>query len=200
MPLATRSASGPRRTATVPSRFKEARVWRVTGKILADTVEEDTTIPEEDLRYVEDLGLIRTRPQLAVANPIYREMIPRTLTWTTQVLISHETAYYIKENRRLDFPRLLNAFQQFFRENGESWANRFDYKEAGPRLLMQIFLQRIANSGGRIDWEYGLGWRRTDLLVQWPLDERQGFHGPVQRVAIEIKLLQNPWRQRSWRT
>jgi len=63
------------------------------------------------------------------------------------------------------------------------------YKEAGPQLLIQVFLQRIVNSGGRIDREYGLGRRRTDLLVQWPLDEIQGFHGPVQRVVIELKLL-----------
>ena len=79
---------------------------------------------------------------------------------------------------RLDFSKLLNGFQQFFRENSEIWIERFDYKEAGPQLLMQAFLQRIVNSGGRIDREYGLG-RRTDLLVQWPLDKAQGFHGPV---------------------
>jgi len=170
-------------------KLKEARVHRVIGRVLADTTAEDTVIPEDDLQYVEDLGLIRTRPQLAIANPIYREVIPRTLTWTTQVLIPQETAWYLKEGRRLDLPKLLDAFQQFFREHGESWANRFDYKEAGPQLLMQAFLQRIVNSGGRIDREYGLGRRRTDLLVQWPLNETQGFHGPVQRAVIELKIL-----------
>jgi len=63
-------------------KLKEARVHRVIGRVLADTLAEDTVIPEDDLQYVEDLGLIRTRPQLAIANPIYREVIPRTLTWT----------------------------------------------------------------------------------------------------------------------
>jgi len=170
-------------------KLKEPRVHRVIGRILADTTEESSTIPEDDLQYVEDLGLIRARPQLAIANPIYREVIPRTLTWTTQVLIPQETTWYLEENGRLDFPKLLGAFQQFFRENGESWAGRFDYKEAGAQLLMQAFLQRIVNSGGRIDREYGLGRRRTDLLVQWPLDESRGFHGPVQRAVIELKIL-----------
>ena len=138
---------------------------------------------------MEDLGLIRARPQLAIANPIYREVIPRTLTWTTQVLIPQETTWYLDENGRLALPKLLAAFQQFFRENSEIWIERFDYKEAGPQLLMQAFLQRIVNSGGRIDREYGLGRRRTDLLVQWPLDEARGFHGPVQRAVIELKIL-----------
>ena len=41
-------------------------------------------------------------------------------------------------------------------------------KEAGPQLLLQAFLQRIVNSGGRIEREYGLGRMRTDLLLLWP--------------------------------
>jgi hypothetical protein len=45
---------------------------------------------------------------------------------------------------------------------------RFDYREAGPQLLLQAFLQRIINGGGRVDREYGLGRSRTDLLIVWP--------------------------------
>ena len=53
---------------------------------------------------------------------------------------------------------------------------------------MQAFLQRIVNGGGRITREYGLGRKRTDLLVEWPLDPAQDMHGPLQRVVIELKL------------
>jgi len=28
------------------------------------------------------------------------------------------------------------------------------------------------------------------LYIQWPLDEQQGYHGPVQRIVLELKL----WR------
>ncbi len=157
---------------------------------MSGAIEPGATPPsEDDQLYVQDLGLIRTRPQVEIANPIYREIIPRTLTWITQTRIPQETAWYVGRDGCLDFPKLLDAFQHFFRENGEIWIERFDYKEAGPQLLMQAFLQRIVNSGGRIDREYGLGKRRTDLLVQWPLDEAQGFHGPVQRAVIELKIL-----------
>jgi hypothetical protein len=48
---------------------------------------------------------------------------------------------------------------------------------------MQAFLQRIVNGGGRVEREYGLGRRRTDLLVIWP------YTGGVQRVVIELKVL-----------
>ena len=84
--------------------------------------------------------------------------------------------------------RLLAAFQQFFREQSDVWLEKFDYKEAGPQLLLQAFLQRIVNGGGRINREYGLGRRRTDLFLEWPVDEAQGYLGPVQRVVVELKI------------
>ncbi|MBR1804363.1 MAG: ATP-binding protein, partial [Muribaculaceae bacterium] len=62
-----------------------------------------------------------------------------------------------------------------------------DYAEAGPQLLLQAFLQRIVNGGGYIDREYGLGRRRTDLLIRKPLTD--GYGGPIQRVVLELKIL-----------
>ena len=171
-------------------KLREPRVHRIISELLSGAIEPGAMPPsEDDQLYVQDLGLIRTRPQVEIANPIYREIIPRALTWIAQTRIPQETAWYVDRDGRLDFSKLLNGFQQFFRENSEIWIERFDYKEASPQLLVQAFLQRIVNNGGRIDREYGLGRRRTDLLVQWPLDETQGFYGPVQRVVIELKLL-----------
>ena len=116
-------------------------------------------------------------------------VIPRELTWSTQVMIgTHETEWYVTQEHRLDMPKLIAAFQQFFREHADSWLENFSYKEAGPQLLMQAFLQRIVNGGGHINREYGLGRKRTDLFIAWPLDETRGMHGPLQRVVIEIKL------------
>ena len=134
-------------------------------------------------------GPQRQRPQLEIANRIYREVIPRELTAARQASISHQQAWYLRPDRRLDMPKLLAAFQQFFREHSEAWEEGFAYREAGPQLLMQAFLQRIVNGGGRISREYGLGRKRTDLFLEWPLDEAQGYHGPVQRVVIELKLV-----------
>ena len=84
---------------------------------------------------------------------------------------------------RLDLHQLLAAFQTFFRQHAEHWVERFQYKEAGPQLLLQAFLQRIVNGGGRIEREYGLGRIRTDLLVIWC------YPGGTQLAVIELKLL-----------
>jgi hypothetical protein len=134
------------------------------------------------------MGLIRRFPSAEIANRIYREIIPRELTYSTQYMLTQQQAWYLTPQRRIDIPKLLTAFQQFFRENSQSWIERFDYKEAGPQLLLQAFLQRIINGGGRINREYGLGRKRTDLFIEWPLDEQQGSR-EVQRVVLELKIL-----------
>jgi hypothetical protein len=154
------------------------------GHMKAEGVDEKWM--EENLRYVVDLGLVR-RGEMGyeVANPIYREVIPRELNWVVQAGIEsrENPLWYISPEGRLDLEKLLAAFQEFFRERSEHWVERFDYKEAGPQLLLQAFLQRVVNGGGRIDREYGLGRGRTDLLVVWP------WKGGVQKVAIELKVL-----------
>lgn len=95
------------------------------------------------------------------------------------------------EDGRLLVPKLLAAFQEYFRENSEHWVDRFGYKEARPQLLLllQAFLQRIVNSGGRVAREYGLGRLRTDLLVVWPTAREDAESGGRQKVVLECKLL-----------
>jgi hypothetical protein len=52
--------------------------------------------------------------------------------------------------------------------------------------LLQAFLQRVVNGGGYIDREYGLGRKRTDLLIRKPLTD--GYGGPIQYIVLELKI------------
>lgn len=171
-------------------KLRDERIRRIIADLLRGEPVE-AQYRGEDLEYAQDLGLIVTRPQIHIANRIYQEVIPRELTWSAQVALTYATPTFVRPDGRLDLPKLLTKFQQFFRESSEIWLNQSNYPEAGPQLLMQAFLQRIVNGGGRITREYGLGRRRTDLFVEWPVDARQGFNGPVQRVIIELKLLRH---------
>ncbi len=168
-------------------KLKEPRVHQVVATILGGEEHHDK-LPTDNLQYVADLGLITLHPGAQIANRIYQEVIPRELIWSKQVMISHEQHWYLTSERRLDMPRLLQAFQQFFREHSDAWIQQFDYQEAGPQLLLQAFLQRIVNGGGRISREYGLGRKRTDLYIEWPVDEQAGFHGEIQRIVLELKI------------
>lgn len=169
-------------------KLQEERVRRVIEPLLAGQ-DELQNVPPDDIDYVRDLGLIRLEAPLAIANPIYREVIPRQLTYGTEMMTVQESAWYVRPDGTLGMGKLLTAFQEFFREHSEHWVERFQYKEAGPQLLLQAFLHRIVNGGGRIEREYGLGRLRTDLLILW-------FHtGGVQKVVIELKLLRKSLEQ-----
>jgi hypothetical protein len=166
-------------------KLKEPRVHNVIGPLLQG-VELPNNVAEDDIQYVVDLGLIRRgRQGLEVANALYREVLPRELTWVAQLSLesTQVSAWYIQPDGCVDMKKLLTAFQEFFREHSEHWVERFQYKEAGPQLLLQAFLQRVVNGGGRIEREYGLGRMRTDLLLLWP--HPRG----TQKVVIELKLL-----------
>lgn len=158
-------------------KLQEPRVHRVIAPILAG-VDLSDSLRDDDISYVYDLGLIERKP-LRIANPIYQEVIPRVLTGPAQESMTQELHWYQDEATGvLDMTRLLRAFQQFYRENIESWREHYQYKEAGAQLLLQAFLQRVVNGGARIDREYGLGTGRTDLLVRFG----------DQRIVLELKL------------
>ena len=172
-------------------KLQEARVRRVVGPLLSGGDEREFTA--RDVEYVRDLGLVAQDSPLRIANPIYAEVVPRELTWVAEIGLAEDPAWYIDGDGALDMDKLLAAFQEFFREHSEHWVERFQYREAGPQLLLQAFLQRIVNSGGRIEREYGLGRRRTDLLVLWPI-AASGSKTPstaarLQRVVVECKVL-----------
>ena len=161
-------------------KLQENRVRRVVEPLLSGGDERGFTA--RDIEYVRDLGLIAEDAPLRIANPIYAEVVPRELTWAAQEGLVEDTAWYVDANGGLDLVKLLAAFQAFFREQ-EHWVARFDYQEAGPQLLLQAFLQRIVNGGGRIEREYGLGRGRTDLLILWPQGDR------TRRFVVECKVL-----------
>ena len=171
-------------------KLREERVRRVIGPMLAGETEADESLmPQDDVQYVIDLGLITSDKPRRVSNAIYREIIPRELTWTTQDGLIQQSAWYMNPDNSINMEKLLIDFQQFFRENADAWIERFDYKESGPQLLLQAFLQRVVNGGGYIDREYGLGRGRTDLLITKPLTEQYG--GPFQRIVLELKILRS---------
>ena len=165
-------------------KLKEERVRRVIEPLLSGG--EQRRFVDRDLEYVRDLGLVAQDRPLRIANPIYAEVVPRELTWVVQEEFDQETAWYVDDAGDLNVGELLSAFQAFFRAHSEHWVERFQYKEAGPQLLLQAFLQRIVNSGGRIEREYGLGRGRTDLLLVWP---GAGDSRRTQKVVIECKVL-----------
>jgi hypothetical protein len=164
-------------------RLAEARVRRIVEPVILGEG-GDYSLLDDDYRYVLDLGLLSesARGHVAPSNPIYGEVIIRTLSSRAQMAMQQqqyplEFPAYLKEGR-VDMSGLLKDFQQFWRENSEIWREKFDYQEAAPHLILQAFLQRVTNGGGRITCEMAGGRKRLDLCVEYL----------GQRYPIELKL------------
>ena len=165
-------------------KLREERVRRVVAPMLTGAEDRDSYADRgRDVEYARDLGLLAQNDAKRIANPIYAEVIPRELTWVTEDDVEAQTAWYVDAGGGLDVDRLLEAFQRFFREHSEHWTQRFDqYREAGPQLLLQAYLHKVVNGGGRIEREYALGRGRVDLLILWP------HGGRVRRFVVECKV------------
>ena len=179
-------------------KLEEERVRRVVEPILSNVEEPRCGVSDigyqRDIDYVRDLGLIAPDPPPRMANPIYAEVVPRELTSAAQERLSERAAWYVDGAGGLDVRKLLAAFRTFYGEHAEHWLGRFDYREAAPQLILQAYLQRVVNGGGRIEREYGLGRGRTDLLLRWPREPGQPLE-LWQRFVIECKVLRDADRK-----
>lgn len=167
-------------------KLREPRVRRVIEPALAGT--RALLDPyDDDLSYTRDLGLIAPSNPVRIANPIYREIIPRVLASDVAANILAEPRSFVLPDKRLDYPKLLEEFAASWRANGDVLAARQVYHEAAPQLVMMAFLQRLINGGGYVEREYGVGRGRIDLLIRWPYPG-PGGQRVWQREALELKV------------
>jgi len=160
-------------------RIQEPGIRRVMESLITGTPDPELTA-SEGFRICMDLGLVKKeRNTPMVANPIYKEVLARQLTFSTQDAIPEPEWQWEKPDGSLDMDALLKEFQKFWRRNSEIWEQKSDYTEAFPHLLLMAFLQRVLNGGGRIEREYAAGRGRMDLFIE--------YHGGS--YIIEIKLI-----------
>ena len=80
-------------------KLEEERVRQVVGPILSGG---EVRYDGRDLEYVRDLGLIGPDSPPRIANPIYREMVPRGLGYILQSSLDIRAAWYVDDDGRLD--------------------------------------------------------------------------------------------------
>lgn len=165
---------------SLAERLREPRVRRILEPILAGLALGE--VPADDLRFVQDLGLVRLAPTggLEVANPLYREVIPRVLANTAFASLPPQAVTWLRADGRLDTGRLMETFLAFWRQHGQPLLGTAPYHEIAPHLVLMAFLRRVANGGGTLEREYAIGTGRMDLCLR---------HGP-DTLALELKV----WR------
>jgi type II secretory pathway predicted ATPase ExeA len=177
------------------ARLMEPRVRRfiepmMAGDLASARSDGEGLAYDDDVQYVRDLGLIAQERPLRVANSIYREVIARVLASAAEDNIVLGPRSFVRADGSLDLRSMLDEFVAFWCEHGENLAADMPYHEVAPQLVLMAFLQRVVNSGGYVDREYGVGRGRIDLLVRWPLPDAVSPR-QWQREALELKV----WRE-----
>jgi hypothetical protein len=149
------------------NQLREARVRRVIEPMLAGQAMQD--VPEEDRQYLVDLGLLRRDGSggLVVANPIYREVLPRALAGGPQDSLPQISPTWLDANGTLNPQRLLEAFLKFWRQHGQPLLGSAPYHEIAPHLVLMAFLHRVVNGQGTLEREYAIGSGRMDLCLRY---------------------------------
>jgi hypothetical protein len=165
---------------SLAERLQETRIRQVIEPILAG--ESLDNIPADDIRFVLDLGLCRfeSGSGLEIANPIYKEILPKVLSFNTIASLPSIQPSWLTTTGQLNIDALLESFLDFWRQHGQPLLRSVAYHEIAPHIVLMAFLHRVANGGGIIDREYAIGTRRMDISLRY---------GSVT-VAMELKV----WR------
>ncbi|MFM7192725.1 MAG: hypothetical protein ACKOX2_18225, partial [Microcystaceae cyanobacterium] len=167
---------------SLAERLREDRVKALIEPILVG--EELPNVPPDDLRYVLDLGLCKDGKGrgLEIANPIYKEVIPRVLTYTTRASIGVIEPRWLSAEGEFLPDELLQAFLDFWRQHGDPLLKSAPYPEIAPHLVLMAFLHRVVNGGGSLEREYAIGSGRMDICLRY---------GQVT-MGLELKV----WREK----
>ena len=152
---------------SLAERLREPRIKAIIEPILAGL--ELGNIPNDDIQFVIDLGLCKMHPHggLTIANPIYREVLPRVLTVTPMASLPVIAPTWLTPEGELNIDALLQAFLKFWRQHGEPLLGSTGYHEIAPHIVLMAFLHRVVNGGGILEREYAIGSDRMDLCLRY---------------------------------
>ncbi|CAK0751997.1 hypothetical protein CCP3SC15_1810001 [Gammaproteobacteria bacterium] len=94
-------------------------------------------VPEEERSYLIDLSLLRRDDGsggLVIANPTYREVLPRALASGPQDSLPRITPTWLNADGSLNSSQLLEAFLRFWRQHGQPLLGSAPYYEIAPPL------------------------------------------------------------------
>jgi hypothetical protein len=168
---------------SLADRLTETRIKAIMEPMLAGDTLGNT--PDDDRQYLVDLGLLRREPNggLVIANPIYREVIPRVLTQSVSDSLPTITPTWLNKDGELDLDALREAFIDFWRQHGEPLLSTASYQEIAPHIVLMSFLHRVVNGGGTLEREYAIGNGRMDLCLKYK----------KVTLGIEVKT----WREKT---
>ncbi|MEL6901905.1 MAG: AAA family ATPase [Cyanobacteria bacterium J06606_4] len=179
---------------SLAERLREPRVRAIIEPMLAG--QQLGEVSNEDIQFVLDLGLCVMSPAggLVIANPIYREVLPRVLAVPPMASLPQISPTWLTAAGEIDTQALLSSFLAFWRQHGEPLLRSAAYHEIAPHLVLMAFLHRVVNGRGTLEREYALGSGRMDLCLRYGQTTlgielkvwRQGREDPLQAGLAQL--------------
>ncbi|MDR1035745.1 MAG: hypothetical protein LBT40_04010, partial [Deltaproteobacteria bacterium] len=116
---------------SLAERLREPRVRRVVELVIVGAESLPNGVSSDDAGYVVDLGLLQAdtaRNHYWPANPVYGEVIARSLTWDIQNEIPEDFANKWMDGTGIDMNGLLKAFQEYWRMNSHALKEKINFK------------------------------------------------------------------------
>jgi hypothetical protein len=152
---------------SLSDRLREPRIRSVLEPMMAGRDLDESN--HEDREFLVNLGLLRRADSggLVVANPIYREILPRMLAQGPQDSLPSISPTWLTPTGDLEVNALRDSFMAFWLQHGEPMLNSALYHEIAPHLVLMAFLHRVVNGGGTLEREYAIGRDRMDLCLRY---------------------------------
>ncbi|MDR3135102.1 MAG: AAA-like domain-containing protein [Deltaproteobacteria bacterium] len=155
-------------------RLSEPRVKNIMESVLSGAI-ANVAPDNDDIRYCRDLGLLALTEDkfLRPSNPIYKEVIIRTLTDQIEKWVPSTPNKIWTDGNTLLLNNLLAEFQTFWRKIMDVRAKRLSllkliqYDEANHVIILFSFLQRALNGGATIIHEYAEGRGAVGLCAMY---------------------------------
>jgi hypothetical protein len=172
-------------------KLHEPRVQGVVAPLLAGE-ELPLAVSQNDIAYCAQIGLVARDVQpVRIANPIYRELVPRALTLPSRLRMVLPDRIWSLGDGRLDLTGVLEAFVAFWREHGAWFVRGQTWAASAHQLVWMAFWQRVVEGRGCLEPDYGLGRQRLELLVRWFVGaDASGVPTGEERHASLVKV----WR------
>jgi len=117
---------------SLADKLMEPRVRHVIEPLMAGNTPQ--SVPRDDIDYVIDLGLVKQTngSGLEIANPIYKETLPRELASVPQAFLPTIQPTWLNEDGSLNPEKLLSSFLAFWRRHGQPLLKSAPYHEIAP--------------------------------------------------------------------
>ena len=169
----------------LPGPICDAPVWRVIEPMLTGTPDISAPTFAADLRWVQTLGLTAPDDPCRIINPIYKEMIPRSLVGEPGSRFGCYPFDCVDDDGSLNMHKLLGDYQEYLWRNRERRRESRWGSEVSALLGLLGYTASALAKHGQVSLEYGMYRRRSDLLLVWRPGEAE------TRVVVEFRALYN---------